>query len=115
MNWINHMPLAKKLCLGIAAIIVLFSAVSIFQIERTRLLGTLQDEGAKGASTAIALQEVQVRVESLAGIIGDAVINRDLVKSLKELQEAKAAQMRGMLLPTLSAQERRGERGAPGD
>ena len=91
MNWINHMPLAKKLCLGIAAIIVLFSAVSIFQIERTRLLGTLQDEGAKGASTAIALQEVQVRVESLAGIIGDAVINRDLVKSLKELQEAKAA------------------------
>ena len=89
MNWFNQMTLSRKMYAGIGIIVLLFCAVSIFQIQRAKTLGTLQDAGARRSSDSSAIQEIQVRVEALYAIIGDSVINRDLATSRQKFQQAK--------------------------
>ena len=98
MNWLRTMKMASKLYLGIGLIIVLFCGGAVYQIKQFGRMGELQDQGAKRGRDLSAIEEVEVHVQAMYGIIADAVINRDLTESAKKFQEAKAAALRDIAL-----------------
>ncbi len=96
MNGLTSMKMANKLYLGIGLIILIFVGGAAYQIEHFYELGELQDEGGKRAKAAFDMQEVEVNIHTMYGVIADAVINRDLAKNAKEFQEAKSLALKDM-------------------
>ena len=94
MNWLTKMKMAGKLYFGIGLIILLFLTGAIYQISQIVVLGELQDEGGARGRAAFDMQEVEVHIGEIYAIIADAVINRNLVESGKEFNEAKAIAMK---------------------
>ncbi|GAB7027662.1 methyl-accepting chemotaxis protein [Geotalea toluenoxydans] len=86
---VSNMKLATKLYGGIGLIVAALVCVVLFQVIKMRELGNVQDHGADLSGNAVAIQEVQVRLEALYGIMADAVINRNLAESRKEFKESK--------------------------
>lgn len=85
------MSFKKKLLLSYVLIITLFMAVVAFLLVTQGKLGGFQDEGASRFEDAEKIEKIQIRMESLYSIAADAIINRSLEESKKDLIEFKNA------------------------
>ena len=89
MNWFKNLKIRAKLFVGFASVLALVSGIAIHQIVQLNNLADLQHKGAKRAEDSIILHEIQISVAEIYTVIGDAIINRDLDDSKRNLIELK--------------------------
>ena len=85
----SNLRIGVRLGIGFVSVLVVFSIVAVLQIKAMMDMGDIQAEGARRASHAFFVGEIDSRLESLYGIAADAVINGNLEESAKELAKAK--------------------------
>jgi methyl-accepting chemotaxis protein len=83
------LKIGSKMYAGFA-IVVLILVLSVgYLITNMYKLGILENEGSRRAKDALVVKETETYLHEVYGMIADAVINRDLVKSKTELSEKK--------------------------
>jgi methyl-accepting chemotaxis protein len=87
---IRDLRIGTKLYLGFFIVASLFSAVTAYGIVKMSDLAKMQDRGATLAEQALALSDVNERAIAVYSDIADSVINRDLAKSSKKIDESRA-------------------------
>ncbi len=85
----KNYKLGTKILLGFLFIIVIFCAVTGYQITSMSTLGTLQDEDTERAGDALEVNEVMIRVGHIYPVIADGVINRNIEETLKDFAQIK--------------------------
>lgn len=88
MNF-SSLKLSQKLASALGLIVILFIIAGIFSNLTLKKLGALQDVGAERFQDTQEIGEILARMESFYAIVGDAVINRNLVETNKDLAEFK--------------------------
>ncbi|WP_054692972.1 hypothetical protein [Geotalea toluenoxydans] len=86
---VSNMKLATKLYGGIGLIVAALVCVVLFQVIKMRELGNVQDHGADLSGNAVAIQEVQVRLEALYGIMADALSIATLLNHARNSRSLK--------------------------
>lgn len=85
MNAFSSWKLSKKLAATLGLIILIFVGSGVFSNLNLNKLGSLQDEGAHRFEDSQKIGNVLTRMESFYAIVGDAVINRNLDETKKDL------------------------------
>ncbi len=89
MSAIREMKIGTKLLGSFLVVIVIFAAAIGYQIFKLHQLGDMQDENAVHANEAIRIEEVQVHLEELYGMVADTIINQNIEEIKKEFGEDK--------------------------
>lgn len=89
MEAISSWKLSKKLGVALGIIILVFIGSGIFSNLNLKKLGKLQDDGAQRFTDSQRVADVLIRMESFYAIVGDAIINRNLSETQKDLAEFK--------------------------
>ncbi|WP_289054689.1 methyl-accepting chemotaxis protein [Carboxylicivirga marina] len=76
---IKNLKLGQQLLVSFGLVLTVFVVSSLVQINRLNTLGNLQHEGAQRAEGAIIITEASALPYQFYQIIGDAIINRDLL------------------------------------
>ncbi len=80
----KNMKLGTKIFGAVLFVVLLFSAVAVYQMFSMQTLGILQDEGAGRAGDALKVNQVLERVGQVYPVIADGVINRNIDETLKD-------------------------------
>ena len=86
---LKNLKLGTKIFGGILFVILLFSAVAVYQMFSMSRLGVLQDEGAGRAEDALRVNAVLQRVAEVYPVIADGVINRNIEETLEGFAHIK--------------------------
>jgi len=85
----KNMKLGTKIFGAVLFVVLLFSAVAVYQMVSMQTLGILQDEGAGRAGDALKVNQVLERVGQIYPVIADGVINRNIEETLKDFAHIK--------------------------
>lgn len=83
---LSDLKVGKQMMAGFLGVVAVFVLAAGFQIKKMANLGELQDEGAGRARDALAIKDIASRVQGVYAVIADAVINRHLEETRKEIQ-----------------------------
>ena len=86
---LKNLKLGTKIFGGVLFVILLFSAVAVYQMFAMSNLGILQDEGAGRATDALRVNEALERVAGVYPVIADGVINRNIEETLEGFAHIK--------------------------
>ena len=81
----------SKLITNVLILLLAITSIVGMEIASLSTLGTMQDEGARRSQDAIDVKEASMGGLLLYQIIADAVINRELDQTLKDLAVQKDA------------------------
>jgi methyl-accepting chemotaxis protein len=79
---LKNLKIAQKLFVAFSVIILIFLALSVYEIYNLNYLGKLQDNGSKLANDAIVVADNSALGPKTYQVIADAIINRNLTESL---------------------------------
>jgi methyl-accepting chemotaxis protein len=85
-----------KLALGFGLVVLIFVGFVAYEIKSLGTLGEKQHEGIYRAEDAIAIGEVDSRVEHFSALVGKAVILRDLEEAVADFEEFEAQAQKDM-------------------
>ena len=85
----KNLKIGLKLYLGFLTVVVIFMASSAYQFVQIGALGALQDVAAKRTADVLEIKDIAYRVSEAYTVMADAIINRDLNATHKELAELK--------------------------
>jgi methyl-accepting chemotaxis protein len=88
MNF-TKLSLKKKIIFSFAGLIAIFILVQLFLLHSQNKLGALQDSGAERFHRAEQISHTVAEVAEVYAVSADAVINRNLPETRKNLEEIK--------------------------
>lgn len=86
---LRNLKIGQKLILIFSIIIIIFGAITGYQLYNLKSLGDLQNESTKLAENAVWVSNYSSIGSKTYQIIADAIINRDLVKTNKDWVDLK--------------------------
>ena len=86
---IKDLKIGTKLLLSFILIIIVFVAVSLYQLQKIRLLSEMQHHGADRAEDAIIAVELADMGYKMYQVVADAQINRDMQKTKSEWKDIR--------------------------
>jgi len=95
---IADMKIGTKLYVSFIGVVLIFAAITAYQILEMYELSKLQDEGAKRGADSIAVFGVMNQFSEVYTIIADAIINRNMEKSQKDLDQIKKSAQRDITM-----------------
>jgi methyl-accepting chemotaxis protein len=90
------MKISTKIMGGFLLVVVILAAAILYQLSSLSTLAKLQDEGAGRADDGLEIGQIMERLTASYGIMADAVINRNLDATHKDLAELKAQATKDM-------------------
>ncbi len=89
MMKVANIRIGTKLYSSFIVVVLIFLGIITYQIFQMYKLSELQDEGAKRAEDSITVFHVMERFDEVYTVIADAVINRDMEGTARELEKMK--------------------------
>jgi methyl-accepting chemotaxis protein len=86
---IADLRIGTRITVGFSLVVLLFVLASFYQISNLATLGRLQDEGARRSFDSSEIKDSERDLQAVYGMVADAVINRDFVKSQREFADTK--------------------------
>ena len=90
MNPLKNLRVGIKLYVSFALVVGIFTLVAFLQIRSMAALEGLQGQGVDRFKSEKKAMEMDSRLEHMASITGNAIINRNVEESEKEFREAAA-------------------------
>ncbi len=79
-----------KLTSGFILVVIIFIAVSSFQLYSISNMSKLQDEGAQRADDAVVVTTLREHINEIYSVIADGIINQNLAETKKDFAAIKA-------------------------
>ncbi len=92
----ENMTLGKKIISSFIVVIVVFAAITIYQVVEMFRLMDLQDEGAGRARDAVTLLEAKTNAVNVYTVFADAIINQDLAAARRDFDQLREVARKDM-------------------
>jgi methyl-accepting chemotaxis protein len=87
--FLGNLRIGVRLTAGFVLVVGIFVAVALFQLDSMNTLGDLQEESRRRTQDALLIKDIAKRTDNFYTIVADAIINRDMDVSQRELEAAR--------------------------
>jgi len=87
---IKDLKIGTKLYISFITVVLIFSAVAVYQIFGMMHLSELQDEGAGRASDALEVTNIDMAIDESYAVMADGIINRNVAETKENWREVRA-------------------------